>query len=119
MGSSHSDTETLTVADTQIMKQIFGGSWSWVRRPFILEVDGRKFAVSISGMPHAGVDGQTFLANVSNRSGDYGYGPNYDRISGNQMDGHFDLYFLNCLGHSSNKIDSEHQKMVMIAGGLK
>lgn len=119
MGSSHSDIETLTAEDTQIMKQIFGGSWSWARRPFILEVDGRRFAVSISGMPHAGVDGQAFLANVGNRSGGYGYGPNYDRISGNQMDGHFDLYFLNCLGHSSNNIDPEHQKNVMAAGGLK
>jgi len=119
MGSSHSDTETLTAEDTQIMKQIFGGSWSWIRRPCILEVDGRRFAVSIAGMPHAGVDGQPFLQNVSNRSDNYGYGQNLDRISGNQMDGHFDLYFLNGLRHKDNLIDPDHQKMVMIAGGLR
>jgi len=119
IGSSHSDTETLTAGDTQIMKQIFGGSWNWTRRSFILEVDGRKFAVSIAGMPHAGIDGQPFLQNVSNRSDGYGYGPNYDRISGNQMDGHFDLYFLNGLRHVDNKTDPDHQKMVMLAGGLK
>lgn len=119
MGSSHSDTETLTANDTAIMKQIFGGTWTWSRRPFILEVDGRRFAVSVSGMPHAGVDGQPFLQNVYNRSGGYGYGPNYDRISGNQMDGHFDLYFLNGLRHLDNQIDPEHQKMVSIAGGLQ
>ena len=119
MGSSHSDTETLTAQDTQVMKQIFGGTWNWTRRPFILEVDGRRFAVSIAGMPHAGVEGLPFLQNVSNRSDNYGYGPNYDRISGNQMDGHFDLYFLNGLRHVDNKIDPDHQKMVTIAGGLR
>ena len=119
IGANHSDTETLTASDTQIMKQIFGGSWSWNRRAFILEVDERKFAVSVSGMPHAGVDGVPFLQNVSNRSGAYGYGPNYDAISGNQMDGHFDLFFFNCLRHVDNKFDSDHQKMASIAGGLQ
>ncbi|MGE5328888.1 MAG: LysM peptidoglycan-binding domain-containing protein [Deltaproteobacteria bacterium] len=119
MGSSHSDTETLTTADTQTMKQVFGGVWSWTRRSFILEVEGRRFAVSIAGMPHSGVDGQPFLQNVYNRSDGYGYGPNYDRISGNKMDGHFDLYFLNGLRHKDNQIDPDHQKMVMLAGGLR
>jgi hypothetical protein len=42
MGANHSDTETLTTQDTQIMKDIFGGYWNWNRRPFILEVDGRR-----------------------------------------------------------------------------
>lgn len=119
MGANHSDTETLTANDTQIMKQVFGGSWSWTRRPFILEVDGRRFAVSVSGMPHAGVDGQPFLQNVYNRSDGYGYGQNLDRISGNTMDGHFDMYFLNGLRHKDNQIDPDHQKMILIAGGLR
>ncbi len=119
MGANHSDTETLTTADTNTMKEIFGGNWTWERRPFILEVDGRKIAVSVAGMAHAGVDGVPFLENVDNRSDDWGYGPNYDRISGNGMDGHFDVYFLNCLRHKDNKIDPEHQQNVMIAGGLR
>lgn len=119
MGASHSDTETLTVTDTQIMKEIFGGSWSWTRRPFILEIDGRKIAVSIAGMPHGGVDGVPFYQNVANRSDNYGYGPNLDRISGNGMDGHFDLYFLNCQRHVDNKIDPAHQLSVSVAGGLR
>ncbi len=119
MGTSHADTETITAEDTQIMKEIFGGAWTWERRSFILEVDGRRFAISISGMPHAGVDGQPYLQNVYNRSGGYDYGPNYDRISGNQMDGHFDLYFLNGLRHKDSQIDPEHQKMILRAGGLE
>ncbi len=118
MGANHSDTETLTVQDTQDMKEIFGGSWTWKTRPFILEVNGRRFAVSVAGMPHAGVDGAPYLANVSNRSDNWGYGPNYDRIAGNSMEGHFDVYFLNSLRHKDNKIDSGHQYSVLVSGGL-
>lgn len=119
MGSNHSDTETLTAQDTQTMKDIFGGTWSWVRRPFILEVDGRRFAISVAGMPHAGVDGAPFLKDVANRSDNWGTGPNYDSITGNGMDGHFDVYFLNCLRHVDNKMDPQHQLNVMISGGLR
>lgn len=119
MGANHSDTETPTLQDTQMMKDIFGGSWSWNRRSFILEVDGRNFAVSVAGMPHDGVDGLPYLQTVDNRSDNYGTGPNYDSISGNGMDGHFDLYFLNCLRHVDNKMDPVHQYDVMIAGGLQ
>lgn len=119
MGANHSDTEPLTAADTQKMKQAFGGTWTWARKAFILEVDGRRFAVSIAGMPHAGVDGVPLNQNVDNRSGDYGYGPNDDAIAGNGMDGHFDLYFLNCRKHYDNNIDPEHQYNVLSAGGLR
>lgn len=119
MGASHSDTETLSEQDSQIMKDIFGGSWNWARRPFILESDGRRFAVSISGMPHAGVDGVPYLQNVDNRSDNYGTGPNYDSIAGNGMDGHFDLYFLNSQRHVDNQIDPGHQYDILAAGGLR
>jgi len=70
-------------------------------------------------MPHAGVDGVTFLANVDNRSDNWGYGPNYDSIAGNGMDGHFDVYFVNCLRHVDNKLDPAHQYRVLMSGGLK
>jgi peptidoglycan DL-endopeptidase CwlS len=119
MGASHSDTETLTTQDTDMMKEIFGGSWSWNRRPFILEVDGRRFAISVAGMPHAGVEGLPYLQNVDGRSDNWGYGPNYDRIPGNGMSGHFDLYFLNCLRHKDNLMDPLHQFKVMVSGGLQ
>ncbi|HEX2928020.1 MAG TPA: LysM peptidoglycan-binding domain-containing protein, partial [Ruminiclostridium sp.] len=119
MGASHSDTETLTSQDSDMMKEIFGGSWNWSRRSFILEVDGRRFAVSVAGMPHAGVDGAPYLQNVSGRSDNWGYGPNYDRIPGNGMNGHFDVYFLNCLRHNDNQIDPLHQFSVLVSGGLQ
>ncbi len=119
IGSSHSDTETLTAQDTDIMKSIFGGSWTWNRKAFILECDGRHYAVSVAGMPHAGVDGAPFLANVDNRSDGWGTGPNYDQISGNGMDGHFDMFFLNSRRHVDNQFDSGHQYDVLVAGGLQ
>ena len=119
MGANHADCETLTATDSKVMKEIFGGYWNWNRRPFILEFNGRQFAVSISGMPHAGVDGVPFMQNVANRSDNYGYGPNYDTIAGNGIDGHFDLYFLNSIRHKDNQIDASHQQNVLLAGGLR
>lgn len=119
MGANHADSETLTTQDTQVMKEIFGGYWTWNRKSFILEVDGRRLAVSVSGMPHAGVDSAPYMSYVSNRSDNWGYGPNLDRIKGNGMEGHFDLYMLNCLRHKDNKIDSGHQYKVLISGGLQ
>jgi len=118
MGATHADVETLTYEDTQIMKEIFGGYWNWTRKPFILEINQRKIAVSVSGMPHAGVDGVPLNQNVDNRSGDYGYGPNLDSIK-NGMDGHFDVYTFNGLRHKDYKIDPYHQLSVSIASGLK
>lgn len=118
-GAGHSDTETLTSEDSQIMKEIFGGAWTWTRKAFILEIDGRKLAVSVSGMPHAGVDGLPYLQTVPDRSDNYGTGLNFDAISGNGMDGHFDLYFLNCRRHVDNKIDPKHQYNVLTLGGLR
>ncbi|OPZ94220.1 MAG: putative peptidoglycan endopeptidase LytE precursor [Firmicutes bacterium ADurb.Bin419] len=118
-GANHADSETLTSNDSKIMKEIFGGYWNWNRRPFILEFNGRRFAVSISGMPHSGVDGVPYMQYVDNRSDNYGYGPNYDAISGNGMDGHFDLYFLNGIRHKDNKIDPAHQQNILVSGGLQ
>ncbi|TYQ16654.1 UNVERIFIED_CONTAM: LysM repeat protein [Acetivibrio alkalicellulosi] len=119
MGATHADCETLTKQDTQIMREIFGGNWTWNRRSFILETNGRRFAVSVMGMPHAGVDGVPYLRNVANRSGGYGHGPNYDRIPGNGMDGHFCVYFLNSLRHNDSRVDAQHQQNVMSAAGLR
>jgi len=41
------DCETLTVKDTNIMKEIWGG-FSWVRRPVIIKYNGRKIAASMT-----------------------------------------------------------------------
>lgn len=111
-GYNHADTETITYDDTQTMKKIFSGSWTWDRRPIVLVVNGRWIAASMAGMPHAGRDNAPSLATVSNRSGGFGTGQNLDNIIGNGMDGHFDIHFLGSRTHGTDKIDSGHQAAV-------
>lgn len=115
IGSGHADCEPLTAQDTAIMKSIFGGTWSWVDRPIIVAANGRRIAASMAGMPHAGLDAYPANANVDNRSDNYGYGPNYDYIKGNNMDGHFDIHFLGSLRHVDWQIDPTHQAMIKIS----
>ncbi|NPV91952.1 MAG: hypothetical protein HPY50_14395 [Firmicutes bacterium] len=93
-GSSHADCEPLTAADTQIMKEIFGGSWSWERRAVVVNVGDRYLAASMNGMPH----------------GD-------ESITGNDFDGQFCVHFLNSKNHNTNQVDAQHQAMVQKAAG--
>lgn len=113
-GYNHADSETLTADDTAKMKSVFGGQWTWNRRPIIVIVDGdgRWIAASMAGMPHAGTDSVPVDAWVSNRSEGYGYGQNLDAVKGNNMDGHFDIHFLDSRTHGTNKIDPQHQAAV-------
>ncbi|HHV71214.1 MAG TPA: LysM peptidoglycan-binding domain-containing protein [Clostridia bacterium] len=116
-GYNHADCEPLSLQDTQIMKRIYGGNWSWNRRAVVVTVNGRRIAASMAGMPHAGRDDKPYGVNVSGRSGGYGTGTNLDKVKGNGMDGHFDLHFLGSKTHSSNKVDPNHQAMVRKAAG--
>lgn len=117
-GANHADVETITPEDTIIFKEIFGGSFSWATRPVIVEHNGRKLAASVSGMPHAGNDSAPADLNTNWRSGDYGAGPNFDAIKGNNMDGHFDIHFLNSTTHNTGQITESHQKNVKISAGI-
>lgn len=116
-GAGHADCETLTAADTAMMKEIFNGVFSWEYRPIILEVNGRRVAASIAGMPHAGLDAYVADVNVNGRSDNYGYGPNLDYIKGNNMDGHFDIHFPGSLRHKDWLVDTKHQAMIKISSG--
>ncbi|NLD47680.1 MAG: LysM peptidoglycan-binding domain-containing protein, partial [Clostridiaceae bacterium] len=102
-GSNHADCETLTVKDTNLMKQIWGG-FSWERRPVIIKINGRKVAAGMSAMPHAGNDSAPGGVWTSWRSGDYGAGTNHDYIKGNGIDGHFDIHFYNSTRHKDGKV---------------
>ncbi|NLD46385.1 MAG: peptidoglycan-binding protein, partial [Clostridiaceae bacterium] len=73
-GYNHADCETLTAKDTKIMLEIYGGEWSWERRPIIITTNGKKYAASMAGMPHAGVDSASANTYVKSRSGGYGGG---------------------------------------------
>ena len=121
-GTNHADIETLTKADTEVMKQIWGG-FTWERRPVIVHVAGRRLAASVAGMPHAGKDSAPNLAYTGGRSAGYGYGINLDAVKGNGMDGHFDLHFRGSRRHADGRIkatvDSVHQAAIDIAAQYK
>lgn len=100
-GRNHADAEPLTAEDTKIMKEIYGGKWSWDRRAVIITVydknkkTERKIAGSMNGMPHGG-----------------------QSITNNNFKGQFCIHFKNSRTHSGNRLDSGHQKAVKMAAGL-
>lgn len=112
-GYNHADVETLTAQDTAVMKKIYGGSWSWVRRAIILITNGKSMAASMAGMPHAGREDLKADSWVTDwRTGNYGPGYNLDKIKGNNMSGHFDIHFLGSKTHGTDQVDEGHQAMV-------
>lgn len=94
IGANHADSEPLTAEDSRIIREIWGGSFSWTARAVIVEVDGRKLAASMSSMPH-----------------------DIEYIADNNFDGHFDLHFYNSTRHKDGLIDPSHQTQINIAAG--
>jgi hypothetical protein len=95
-GGNHADCEPLTPADTQIMKSIAGGAWTWTPRPVQVIVGGRTIAASINFMPHE-----------------------IQTITDNGFDGHFCVHFRHSKTHKTNSEDPRHQANVLEAAGLK
>ncbi|MGE5415958.1 MAG: hypothetical protein ACM3UZ_04215 [Acidobacteriota bacterium] len=93
-GSNHADVQPLTSDDTRVMKEIFQGKWTWERRAAVVVVGGRRIAASMNGQPHGA-----------------------GAIKGNDFPGHFCLHFLGSKTHATGKVDIDHQKMVLKAGG--
>ena len=92
MGKSHLDAEPLTAEDTALMKEAYGGSWSWARRPILVRYQGQVYAASMNGMPHG------YYSNRKNR-----------------MEGHFCIHFFESRGDTSQRIDSDHLNTVFEA----
>lgn len=94
-GSHHADVQPLTAVDTEIMKTIYNGKWSWQRRAVLVEIeDGRRLAASMHGMPHGA-----------------------GAIRGNNFNGHFCIHFRDSVTHTGRKTDLAHQIMVWKAAG--
>lgn len=53
-GNNHADVQPVTKADTAIMKEVYGGKWSWKRRAILVHYNGHAIAASMHGMPHGG-----------------------------------------------------------------
>ena len=88
-GANHMDVEPKTATDTATLKKIYGGSWSWNRRPILILYNGKVYAASMNGMPHG-----------------------TSTISGNNFDGHFCIHFKNSKTHGTKKVDADHQSCV-------
>lgn len=91
-GSNHADIETATRADTALLKQCFGGRWSWARRPVWVIIGGKAYAGSINGMPHGGKS-----------------------IRNNGLNGQICLHFKGSKTHTNAKVCPLHQSAVMEA----
>ncbi|WP_380630371.1 hypothetical protein [Saccharococcus thermophilus] len=92
-GNKHADVQPLTRRDTQIMKKIYNGRWSWNRRAIIVLVGDQMIAASMNGMPH-------------------GAG-----AIKNGFPGHFCIHFWGSTTHRSGKMDPAYQLMILKAGG--
>ena len=78
-------------------KQCFGGSYTWEKRPVLIEIGSAKIAASLFGMP--------------NGSGD---------ITGCGMDGSLCLYFLNSKSDVLGGItDGEHAQIIQSAASTQ
>lgn len=88
-GYNHIDAEPRTSSDTKIMKAIYGGSWSWRRRPILILYNGHVYAASMNGMPHG-----------------------TSTISSNNFAGHFCIHFKDSKTHETNRVDGDHQDAV-------
>lgn len=95
-GAFHADCEPLTAKDAAIIKEIWGGNYSWKERAVIVQVDGRKIAASMASMPH-----------------------DVEYITDNNFDGHFDIHFKNSIRHKDGMISNAHQEQIKIAAGIR
>ena len=94
-GVHHADVEPVAAADAASLRAIYGGAWSWARRPVLVTLpDGARVAASINGMPHGG-----------------------GAISGNAFSGHFCVHFLGSEVHRNDKIDERHLIAILTAAG--
>lgn len=91
-GHLHADVEPLTAEDTAMLKSLYGGRWSWERRPVIVEVADKRIAASINGYPHG---------NGSSKANGFG--------------GHFCVHFLGSRVHRTGRSDPDHQAAVRAA----
>lgn len=88
-GSNHADVQPCTAADTAVLKQAYGGKWSWARRAIFVTINGVNYAASMNGMPHSG-----------------------QSILDNNFPGHHCIHFTNSRTHNTNKVCPDHRKAI-------
>ena len=94
-GGDHMDAEPRTKKDTETIKSIYGGSFSWDRRAILILYKDHVYAASMNGMPH----GTTTISN--------------------NFDGHVCIHFKNSKTHETDRVDRDHQNAVNKASQAK
>lgn len=92
-GDLHADVQPLTREDTQAMKEIYEGKWSWKRRAILVKTGSKLIAASMHGMPHGAGAIQ------------------------NGFPGHFCIHFYQSSTHRSEHVDPTHELMVFKSAG--
>lgn len=110
-GSNHADIEPLKKADTQVIKDIWGG-FSWERRAVTVEIGNYVLAASMTAMPHAGKDSAPANKYIRGRSEGYGWGVNLDAVKNNGANGVMDIHFKNSKTHTTRRVLKSQQDMV-------
>lgn len=93
-GSNHADVEPLTHRDTAVLMRIYGGSWCWERRAVVVHIGSSLYSGSINGYPHGS-----------------------QSIYNNNFSGHICLHFRGSRLHTTNTMDSDHQRMIDSTAG--
>ncbi|XXM71228.1 hypothetical protein ACQ0QQ_16155 [Lysinibacillus sphaericus] len=92
-GSKHADVQPLTNKDTEVMKKIYGGKWSWDRRAVLVQYNDFLIPGSMNGMPHGAGALQ------------------------NGFPGHFCVHFYGSTTHKTPRPDFAHKLMILRAAG--
>lgn len=93
-GENHAEVECTSALDTQTYKTLYGDTFSYFKRPMLLELDGQVIACSLQGQPHG-----------------------TDSVSGNDMSGHACLFFEGSVSHVGRVVDVEHINHIYKAAG--
>ena len=87
-GYNHADVQAIDAKNTAKFKAIYGGQWSWKRRPVWVEINGKFYAGSTNGMPHG-----------------------FDILETGEG-GHTCIHFLQSKTHGTKRVDPDHQACV-------
>jgi hypothetical protein len=93
-GEKHAEMECASAEDTAVYKEIFGGVFSFFKRPTLIMCDGRYIAASLQGQPHGS-----------------------DTVASNGMTGHACLFFEGSTSHVGSLPDVEHLNQIYKAAG--
>ncbi|WP_246943943.1 hypothetical protein [Bacillus pinisoli] len=92
-GRDHTDVQPLTSKDTKMMKDIYGGKWSWKRRAIFVQFEDFLIPASMHGMPHGAGAIQ------------------------NNFPGHFCIHFYGSSTHKRDYMDFSHKLMILKSAG--